>query len=305
MIKRVRSGSRAGQENGAFSLRPIAGNKTLADQVTETLTNKILGGEFTGSQLPSEQTMAQGFGVSRTVIREAVSRLKSEGLIDTRQGRGAFVRSDRLNRPFRIDLNSADLLTSLLHIIQLRRGLDAEIAFLAAERRTRSHMTAIRRALTEIDRASKAGHDAVTEDLNFHLSIAHATGNPLFPELLRFLNQFLFVAVRVTRANEDRVGEFAEQVRGEHQAIARAIERRDPEAAAAAAKTHMINAAERIQSADSEFWTIGLKQLSENRHPLLATKEPAKKTPRSKFRKTSLDANRPFLPSSKTDTVIM
>ncbi|HEV2483955.1 MAG TPA: FadR/GntR family transcriptional regulator [Terracidiphilus sp.] len=247
-----------------FSPQPITGNKTLADQVTEALVSKIHGNEFAGSQLPSEQAMAEGFGVSRTVIREAVSRLKAEGLIDTRQGRGAFVRTDRLDVPFRIDLNSEDLLGSLLHIIELRRGLDAEIAFLAARRRKREQMAAIRRALADIERASKAGRDAATEDLAFHLSIAQATGNPLFLELLRFLNQFLYIAIRVTRANEDRRVEFSEQTRVEHMAIARAIERQDPEAAETAAKTHMINAAVRLKSADAEFWTVELRHLAQS-----------------------------------------
>lgn len=247
-----------------FSPQPIAVARTLADQVTENLKTRIHANEFAGSQLPSEQAMAEGFGVSRTVIREAVSRLKAEGLIDTRQGRGAFIRTDRLDVPFRIDLNSADLLGSLLHIIELRRGLDAEIAYLAATRRKREQMAAIRRALADIDKASKAGRDAAAEDLAFHLSIARATGNPLFLELLRFLNQFLYIAIRVTRANEDRRLEYSEQTRVEHIAIASAIERQDPEAAAIAAKTHMINAAVRIKSADAEFWTVELRHLAKS-----------------------------------------
>ncbi len=261
MAKKVRSNGGLPKSNPVFSPQPIMGNKTLADQVTEVLKNKMVGDEFAGSQLPSEQAMAEGFGVSRTVIREAISRLKSEGLIQTRQGLGAFVRADRLDVPYRIDLDAEDPRSSLLHIIELRQGLDAEIAFLAAERRKRYQMTTIKRALADIQRAVKAGRDAVAEDLNFHLSIAKATGNPLFPELLRFLGRFLYAAVRVTRANEDRRREFFEQVRGEHAAIADAIDRQDPEAAATAAKTHMLNAAIRLKSADSEFWTVGLRQL--------------------------------------------
>jgi GntR family transcriptional regulator, transcriptional repressor for pyruvate dehydrogenase complex len=255
-----------------FTPQPITGNKTLADQVTESLTSKILAKNFAGSQLPSEQAMAEGFGVSRTVIREAVSRLKAEGLIDTRQGRGAFVRNDRLDVPFRIDLNSKDLLGSLLHIIELRRGLDAEIAFLAATRRKRDQMFAIRRALGEIEKASKAGRDAAAEDLAFHLSIARATGNPLFLELLSFLNRFLYIGIRVTRANEDKRVEFSEQTRVEHLAIADAIERQDPEAAATAAKIHMINAAVRIKSADADFWTVELRHLAQSLDKEGATK---------------------------------
>jgi GntR family transcriptional repressor for pyruvate dehydrogenase complex len=268
---------RAAAPGYRFSPRPLSSNKTLADQVTESLTRQIRAKAFADSQLPSEQTMAEGFGVSRTVIREAVSRLKAEGLIDTRQGRGAFVRNDRLDVPFRIDLNSKDLLGSLLHIIELRRGLDAEIAYLAATRRKRDQMLAIRRALADIDKASNAGRDAAAEDLAFHLSIARATGNPLFLELLQFLNQFLYIAIRVTRANEDKRLEFSEQTRVEHMAIASAIERQDPEAAATAAKTHMINAGVRIKSADADFWTVELRHLAHSLDREGATGETAAK----------------------------
>lgn len=286
--KRVIESKRAAAPGALFSPQPITGNKTLADQVTEALINKIRGNEFVDSQLPSEQAMAEGFGVSRTVIREAISRLKAEGLIDTRQGRGAFVRTDRLDVPFRIDLNSADLLGSLLHIIELRRGLDAEIAFLAASRRKRDQMAAIRRTLADIERASKAGHDAAAEDLAFHLSIAQATGNPLFLELLSFLNQFLYIAIRVTRANEDQRVEFSEQTRVEHMAIAAAIERQDPEAAATAAKTHMINAAVRIKSADADFWTVELRHLAKSLDGFRMGKKPeAGKPRREKSRRLS------------------
>lgn len=262
--KSAAQAKRSAPSPGAFVPHPIAGSKTLADQVTEALTRNIRENKFPDSQLPSEQAMAEGYGVSRTVIREAVSRLKADGLIDTRQGRGAFVRTDSLDVPFRIDLDSADLLGSLLHIIELRRGLDAEIAYLAATRRNREQMAAIRRALADVERASKAGADAAAEDLAFHLSIAKATGNPLFLELLQFLNQFLYIAIRVTRANEDRRVEFSVQTRIEHAAIASAIERQDPEAASTAAKIHMINAAERIKSADVEFWTVELRHLAQS-----------------------------------------
>jgi len=276
MTRKARQTGGVTHLNAGFGLQPITGNKTLADQVTDALMNKVLSDEFAGSQLPSEQAMAEAFGVSRTVIREAISRLKSEGLIQTRQGRGAFVRADRLDVPFRIDLDSEDVAGSLLHIIELRQGLDAEIAYLAAQRRKRDQMATIRKALSDIDRASRAGQDAVAEDLAFHLSIARATGNPLFPELLRFLSRFLYAAVRVTRANEDRRTEFFEQVRVEHAAIADAVNRQDPEAAATAAKTHMLNAALRLKSADPEFWTVELRQLDRKLDDAASADEIAK-----------------------------
>jgi GntR family transcriptional regulator, transcriptional repressor for pyruvate dehydrogenase complex len=289
MAEKLRSSGKAVRAASAvFSPQPITGGKTLADQVTEVLKNKMVGDEFAGSQLPSEQSMAEGFGVSRTVIREAVSRLKSEGLIHTRQGRGAFVRADRLDVPYRIDLDGENLMSSLLHIIELRQGLDAEIAFIAAKRRKRDQMAGIRHALADIERAAKDGHDAVAEDLNFHLSIAKATGNPLFPDMLRFLGRFLYAAVRVTRANEDRRREFYEQVRGEHAAIANAIQHQDSEAAATAAKSHMLNAAIRLKSADSEFWTVGLRHLIQGFDGAgSGNGAAAKKTSRGKSSKSS------------------
>ncbi len=238
-----------------FAAEQISSTRTLADRVSEALMRKIVGEELpAGAQLPSEQMMASSFGVSRTVVREAISRLKSEGLIDTRQGRGAFVRTDRTDVPFRVGIDVANPLPSLLYILELRLGLDAEIAALAAIRRSRDQMAAVQRALVEIDRASAAGRDAVAEDMEFHLSIAQATQNPLFFDLIRFLGASFYSGIAITRANEDRAAPLAKQTRIEHEAIAKAISKRDPLAAAAAARAHIEKASKRLLSADADFW---------------------------------------------------
>jgi len=238
-----------------FAAEQISSTRTLADRVSEALMRKIVGEELpAGVQLPSEQMMAVSFGVSRTVVREAISRLKSEGLIDTRQGRGAFVRTDRTDVPLRLGIDATKPLASLLNILELRLGLDTEIATLAAVRRTRDQMTAIQRALREIDRASDAGGDAVAEDLEFHLAIAQGTQNPLFFQLIRFLGGSFYSGIAVTRANEGRAEELAKETRSEHRAIATAISKRDSNAAAIAARTHIVNASKRLLSADADFW---------------------------------------------------
>lgn len=245
-----------------FTPEQMSSTRTLADRVTEALMRKITSEELpAGAQLPSEQMMAESFGVSRTVIREAVSRLKSEGLIDSRQGRGAFVRIDRTNVPFRIGIDPKNPLPSLLHILELRLGLDAEIAAVAAIRRRRDQMSAIMRALANIEKASKAGRDAVAEDLKFHLSIAEATRNPFFFELIQFLGGAFYSAIAVTRANENRLEALSKQTRIEHEAIAQAIEDRDPQAAAAAAREHIEKASQRLLSADAEFWKSKVAQV--------------------------------------------
>jgi GntR family transcriptional repressor for pyruvate dehydrogenase complex len=262
-----------------FAPEQMSSTRTLADRVTEALMRKIAGEELpAGAQLPSEQMMAESFGVSRTVIREAVSRLKSEGLIDTRQGRGAFVRIDRTDVPFRIGIDPKNPLPSLLHILELRLGLDAEIAAVAAIRRRRDQMSGIQRALANIEKASKAGRDAVAEDLKFHLSIAEATRNPFFFELIQFLGGAFYSAIAVTRANEGRLEALSKQARIEHEAIAQAIEDRDPQAAAAAARAHIEKASQRLLSADAEFWKSKAAQVVRRpgRPPQLSS-PPAKK----------------------------
>jgi len=192
--------------------------------------------------------------VSRTVIREAVSRLKSEGLIDSRQGRGAIVRVDRGDVPLRLGIDTTDPLKAVLQIAELRVGLDAEIAGLAAQRRKRHEVAAIFRALNNIDRANKAGRDAIAEDLEFHISIARASGNPLFPDLIQFLGDIFASTMGLTRANERRHEVLFELTRQEHRAIAEAIERQDGAGASEAAPRHIVNAAERFRAAGPDFW---------------------------------------------------
>lgn len=262
-IKPKKDGDKRADLARLFASEQIESTRTLADRVTEALMRKIVGEELSaGSQLPSEQMMAKSFGVSRTVIRESISRLKSEGLIDTKQGRGAFVRTDRTDVPFRIGIDPEDPRTSLLHILELRLGLDSEIAALAAVRRTRDQMGAIQRALYAIDEASAAGRDAVAEDMEFHLSIAQATQNPFFFELIRFLGSAFYSGIAVTRANEGRQEAMARQTRVEHEAITKAIMKRNPETAAQAARSHIEKASKRLLSADAEFWSGKAVQLA-------------------------------------------
>src|SRR5439155_14909793 len=109
----------------------------LSDRVAEALRERIGSGKLSISdQLPSENAMAAEFGVSRAVVREAVSRLKSEGMLYARQGKGIFVAPTALIRPLRIAPEAARSLQSVLGIVELRRALEAEAAALAAERRT-------------------------------------------------------------------------------------------------------------------------------------------------------------------------
>lgn len=234
----------------------LAATGSLTDRATEALSRLIRGGEYPPrSRLPAEMELAARFGVSRTVVREAVARLKSAGLVQSRQGSGVYVREPNLDMRFQIDpgaLHGSAGFT--LEIVELRRGLEAEAAALAAERCSRAQLADIRRALRAIGREEAAGRDGVQADMDFHRAIARASGNRHFPALWDFVGQFLRVAIRTTRANEARRADFAAQVHDEHRALVEAIAARDPDAARAAALRHMEMAAARIRAADPSFW---------------------------------------------------
>ena len=234
-----------------FKVARITATGTLTDRVCEALMQLINGEDFQpGSRLPSELKMASRFGVSRTVIREAVSRLKSEGLVESRQGSGVFVRDRNMNAPFRIDPNIMDSIQSVLQVVELRLSLEGEIAALAAKRRTREQMAAIKRALKQIELDEQANKNGVESDIVFHRSIAEATGNPHFLALIEFLFNFLIKATLITRSYEATKTTLSQQVKEEHQRIVDAISRQDAEAARAAARQHMEGASRRLGSVD-------------------------------------------------------
>lgn len=239
----------------AFDAPNITSAGTLADRVTAVLLEKIKSGDFPpGARLPTEQVICERFGVSRTVVREAISRLKSEGVVEVRQGSGMLVREASRPATLRLPVEVSDSVEAVLRVTELRRGIEAEAAALAAERRTRTQLAEIKRALAAIDTAAKQQRDGVEEDQAFHMAVSHATGNPLYPPMLEYLGQFVRAAILLTRTNEARHDDFSEQVRAEHKAIYDAIAAQDPAAARQAVITHIDNAGARIQAAGPAFW---------------------------------------------------
>lgn len=232
----------------------LAPGARLSDRMADALASEIRAGRLaTGLKLPTEVAMAEQFAVSRTVVREAISRLKSLGLVDSRQGSGVYVRDARF-APLSFDMRYAGSQVAVVQMVELRRGLETEVAGLAAERRQPSDVALIRLSITKLAAAVQAGGDGVTEDIAFHRAIAETARNPFLLDTLHYLGQFLISAMRVTRANEARRIDFASQVADEHQHIVDAIEAGDAKAARSAAAGHMSNAIHRIQQADPAFW---------------------------------------------------
>jgi GntR family transcriptional regulator, transcriptional repressor for pyruvate dehydrogenase complex len=237
-----------------FQVEPLAAAAKMPERVTRALRDLICAGTHPPkSRLPSEGDMALQFGVSRTVIREAVSRLKAEGLVESRQGSGVFVREAGPDTPFRIDPAVVDSIKEVLQVAELRRGVEAEIAALAAERATREDVEAIGACLAAIEADVTAGGDGVAADIEFHRSIARATGNPHFLALWDFLSRFLKGTITLTRAWEAMREETQKQVMQEHDAVYAAILAGDPEAAREAARKHMEMSSDRIRNIDPAF----------------------------------------------------
>ena len=252
---------------------PVTSGARLSDQVADQLAAEIRrGGLAPGDKLPTEAQLVAQFGVSRTVVREAVSRLKSLGLVDSRQGSGVFVQASTPFAPLNFEARHAASQEAVIQMVEVRRALEAEVAALAAQRRTAADLYRVHAAVKALESAVQHGGDGVSEDVRFHRAIADAARNPFLLQTLEYLGQFLHGATQVTRANEARRLDFAQQVQNEHAAIVQALEAGDPEAARRAAAGHMGNAIVRIRSADPGFWAQEGEQLAQ---PLLNARQPA------------------------------
>jgi GntR family transcriptional repressor for pyruvate dehydrogenase complex len=224
--------------------------ESLTDKLAGLLMQRIASGELTPDErLPTEQRLADLFGVSRTVVREAVSRLKSIGLLTSRQGSGVFVAPRHQARALAFDPTVVTSLESVLQVVEVRRGLEADVAALAAERMTSEKARTIGLALEHLEACPPQGTEGVEADLAFHRCIARATENPQYERLLGFLEQYQRESMRVTRTNEALDSGYMVEVREEHRAIAEAVMRGDAVASRQAAMLHMHNAARRLDNA--------------------------------------------------------
>ena len=227
--------------------------QSRTDQVAEALRETIRHGKLAvGAKLPSEQAIATDFRVSRTVVREAVARLKSDGLLETRKGAATRVRALR-NDPDEA-LAVPRSIDGLLGFLEVRGAIEAEMAALAAVRRSDAQCRAVADALRAIDRSTRAGGNGVAEDLAFHLAIGEATSNAYWTAFVRLFAAPMRSAIGVTRANERRRDDFAAAVAREHRSIYDAIRRCDADGAREAVRRHIANAGARITHADRDFW---------------------------------------------------
>ena len=221
-------------------------SSNLAQGVVEALTQCILLGQIKpGEKLPSESTIVREHGVSRTVVREAISQLQASALVETRHGIGTFVLEPQPQTGLRLHV---DTVASVRSVLELRLGLEVQAVALAALRRSDEQLARMRAALSDYQ-ASLANNDScVEEDKRFHQLIAEATGNTFFTDIMLHLGNAMIPRTQVKgveRGGADfaKLGQLANL---EHEAIFNAIKRQDPDAARAAMVLHLTNSRDRF-----------------------------------------------------------
>ncbi len=225
--------------------------RTLAHELVESLGDRIREGQLTpGDKLPTEAAFMTEFGVSRTVVREAISKLQASGLVETRHGVGTFVVGMGDASAFRIAPEQLATLHDVVAMLELRIGVETEAAGLAAQRRTAENLVAMRDALDAFTSAIESGRDSVTADFQFHQEITRATQNPHFASLMATLGTMIIPRARLDppRTDDERLA-YLRRVNNEHLSILDAIESQDVEAARAAMRTHLANSRERRRRA--------------------------------------------------------
>ena len=235
----------------ASAQRPA--RRSLAQDLLSLMDERIRGGHYPlGGRMPTESDLMLEHGVSRTVVRETLSRLQQAGLVVTKHGIGSFV-TEHLpdDVGFRITPAEVETILDVVHLLELRASLETETAGLAALRRNETQVQQMRDALEELERCALENRDTVDADFRFHLAIAEATQNPHFYSLMRHLGTTVIPRARVNSPKlimEDKRS-YLERVNREHREICEAIERGDADSARAAMRLHLINSRERLRRA--------------------------------------------------------
>ncbi|WP_066587564.1 FadR/GntR family transcriptional regulator [Sphingomonas pruni] len=198
-----------------------------------------------GDRLPSEAALAEMFGISRTIVREALVRLASDGITEARRGAGSFVKrrpSERL-----VAHMPMEELSSTLGSYEVRFVLEAEAARLAAARRSAEQMQVIEQEMARLEKALLSSGPAHLEDMALHRAIALGTSNPAFvsafDHMFADMDRVMKAGIDISRS---RPPEAIEAMLSEHRTIVEAIRARDADGAALAMRWHLSQGRKRL-----------------------------------------------------------
>lgn len=221
----------------------------LSEAVHRELERRIRDGELpSGERLPTEHALAEHFTVSRSVVREAVARLKAEGLVEARQGSGTFVA--RQPRVLSFGHAKHEAPPELVQVLELRRIVEVAVAGLAAERRSASDLAAIRASLDAMDKAFALGENGAEADDAFHETIAAAAKNPYLQRVVNFVSAQFSESRRLTWEPTD-YPDLRKRAQNEHHKLFDAIVARDAPAARRYAAAHLDGVETRLGAAQA------------------------------------------------------
>lgn len=201
----------------------------------------IVSGELPpGSLLPTEPDMSARFGVSRSVVREALRVLGEKGLIEVRHGSGTRVttpdRWDPLDPLILSTLRGRGVSAAVLHdLLEARTIVECEVAALAADRADHEEREALAGAIETMRRSLHDPPTFVRGDSAFHLTLLRAARNRVLERMTQPMHELLQYAQALT----DAIPGVLTRALADHEAIADAVMRRDPAAARAAMRAHL------------------------------------------------------------------
>ncbi|MDD7971028.1 FadR/GntR family transcriptional regulator [Roseinatronobacter alkalisoli] len=195
----------------------------LAERVYHTIYSRIANGDYLPDQkLPPETALSEELGISRPVLRDALERLREEGLVSSRQGAGSFV-TTRMQRP--LGYGKVETISDIQRCYEFRLTIEPQAAALAAERRDPVALAELSRALDLMRAATGSMTHREDADFAFHLAVARAANNFFFEATLRALHENIAVGMKMHGQSLLRDGQQSlQQVLDEHGRIHDAIE---------------------------------------------------------------------------------
>lgn len=228
------------------SALPAGKGVTLVTQISDALRTMIVQDELKpGDKLPSEARISELYGVSRTVVREAIAALRADGMVEPRRGAGVFVMEQLAGaaRPFQ-GVDHARI-SSIVELIELRAAVESEAAALAAIRRSPAQEEEIIERHHQVLACIEAGMPTVDADFALHKAITDATNNSRFAEFMDLLGPNAIPRANLQLSPDP---EYLGQIHREHDRIVTAISNQESEAARAAMRDHLNSSQRRYRA---------------------------------------------------------
>ena len=218
----------------------------LVDRVYREILGSIMEGEFReGDKLPTELALTERFTASRPTIREALSRLRSDGITSTRQGSGTFV--TRRPDPDLPRFTPLETISDVQRCFAFRIVVESGAAALAATMASEADLAEVVRCYERLDAVITDQAVGANEDFDFHLAVARASGNQFFISAIASMQAQVLASMGLMRnLSLHKSVERQKLVQAEHEVLLAALKRRDAAGAQAAMRRHLENARSRM-----------------------------------------------------------